>query len=128
MGIACLLSTSLSIHKYKTKFIHQNRRNVLIIFLCALSVFLTGARSCIIAVFVLSLIHIYPIETILINVKGIEHALNLADRCHATVLYTCLLYTSGGYIPNPYGRDLGLGYRVRTPSSQEGDRGVETLQ
>ena len=30
-----------------------------------------------------------------------------------------------GYIPNPYGRDLGLGYRVRTPSSQEGDRGVE---
>ena len=27
---------------------------------------------------------------------------------------------------NPYGRDLGLGYRVRTPSSQEGDRGVET--
>ena len=34
----------------------------------------------------------------------------------------------GGYIPNPYGRDLGLGYRVRTPSSQEGDRGVETKQ
>ena len=31
----------------------------------------------------------------------------------------------GGYIPTPYGRDLGLGYRVRTPSSQEGDRGVE---
>lgn len=30
----------------------------------------------------------YPIETILINVKGIEHALNLADRCHSTVLYT----------------------------------------
>ena len=28
--------------------------------------------------------------------------------------------TKGGYIPNPYGRDLGLGYRVRTPSSQEG--------
>ena len=22
--------------------------------------------------------------------------------------------TKGGYIPNPYGRDLGLGYRVRT--------------
>ena len=33
-----------------------------------------------------------------------------------------------GYIPNPYGRDLGLGYRVRTPSSQEGDRGVEKIQ
>lgn len=30
----------------------------------------------------------YPIETILINVWGIENALNLADRCHATVLYT----------------------------------------
>lgn len=30
----------------------------------------------------------YPIETILINVKGVENALNLADRCHATVLYT----------------------------------------
>ena len=26
----------------------------------------------------------------------------------------------------PMGRDLGLGYRVRPPSSQEGDRGVET--
>ena len=25
------------------------------------------------------------------------------------------------------GRDLGLGYRVRSPSSQEGDRGVETI-
>ena len=36
--------------------------------------------------------------------------------------------TKGGYIPNPYGRDLGLGYRVRTPSSQEGDRGVEKIQ
>ena len=24
--------------------------------------------------------------------------------------------TKGGYIPNPYGRDLGLGYRVRPPS------------
>ena len=35
--------------------------------------------------------------------------------------------TKGGYIPNPYARDLGLGYRVRPPSSQEGDRGVETI-
>ena len=34
----------------------------------------------------------------------------------------------GDYIPNPDGRDLGLGYRVRTPSSQEGDRGVEKIQ
>lgn len=29
----------------------------------------------------------YPIETILINVKGIEHALELATRSNATVLY-----------------------------------------
>lgn len=29
----------------------------------------------------------YPIETIEINVKGIEHALRLAERCDATVLY-----------------------------------------
>ena len=29
----------------------------------------------------------YPIETILVNVKGAEHALNLAERCGATVLY-----------------------------------------
>ena len=37
-----------------------------------------------------------------------------------------VLSPEGGYIPNPNGRDLGLGYRVRTPSSQEGDRGIET--
>lgn len=30
----------------------------------------------------------YPIETILINVKGAEHALNLAKKCGATVIYT----------------------------------------
>ena len=30
----------------------------------------------------------YPIETIMINVKGAEHALNLAARCGATVVYT----------------------------------------
>lgn len=30
----------------------------------------------------------YPIETIMINIKGVEHALNLADRCGATVVYT----------------------------------------
>lgn len=30
----------------------------------------------------------YPIETILINVKGAEHALNLAERCGAMVVYT----------------------------------------
>lgn len=30
----------------------------------------------------------YPIETIMINIKGAEHALNLADICGATVVYT----------------------------------------
>lgn len=30
----------------------------------------------------------YPIETILINIKGAEHALNLANKCGATVVYT----------------------------------------
>lgn len=29
----------------------------------------------------------YPIKTIMINVKGAEHALNLADRCGAMVIY-----------------------------------------
>ena len=29
----------------------------------------------------------YPVETLLINIKGAEHALDLADRCHATLLY-----------------------------------------
>jgi nucleoside-diphosphate-sugar epimerase len=29
----------------------------------------------------------YPVETIMINVKGAEHALNLAKKCGATVLY-----------------------------------------
>lgn len=29
----------------------------------------------------------FPIETIMINIKGIEHALELATRCKATVLY-----------------------------------------
>lgn len=29
----------------------------------------------------------YPIETIMLNVKGAEHALNLADKCGAMVIY-----------------------------------------
>lgn len=29
----------------------------------------------------------FPIETFLINIKGVEHALNLAEKCGATVLY-----------------------------------------
>lgn len=30
----------------------------------------------------------YPIETIMINIKGAENALNLASKCDATVIYT----------------------------------------
>lgn len=30
----------------------------------------------------------YPVETIFINIKGTEHALNLAEKCGATVIYT----------------------------------------
>lgn len=30
----------------------------------------------------------YPVETIMINIKGAEHALNLARRCGGTVVYT----------------------------------------
>ena len=39
----------------------------------------------------------FPIETILINVKGAEHALELASRCGATVLYpsTVEVYGNG---------------------------------
>ncbi|MCI6504631.1 MAG: NAD-dependent epimerase/dehydratase family protein [Prevotella sp.] len=29
----------------------------------------------------------HPVETLFINIKGAEHALNLADRCRATLLY-----------------------------------------
>lgn len=62
LGGVMLFIYALLLVAYKTKFIHQNRRNVLIIFLCALSVFLTGARSCIIAVFVSSLMWLSHIK------------------------------------------------------------------
>lgn len=44
----------------------------------------------------------HPIETIMINIKGIEHALNLADRCGATVLYPSTVEVYG----NAYGNDV----------------------
>lgn len=44
----------------------------------------------------------YPIETILANVKGAEHALNLAERCGATVLYPSSVEIYG----NARGSDL----------------------
>ena len=43
----------------------------------------------------------YPVETILINVKGVEHALELAVRCKATVLYLSTVEVYG----NAYGNE-----------------------
>lgn len=44
----------------------------------------------------------YPIETIMINIKGAEHALNLAERCGATVLYISTVEVYG----NAIGQDV----------------------
>lgn len=43
----------------------------------------------------------FPIETIMINVKGAEHALELAARCKATVLYLSTVEVYG----NAYGEE-----------------------
>lgn len=37
----------------------------------------------------------FPIETIMINIKGAEHALELADRCGATVIYPSTIEVYG---------------------------------
>lgn len=42
----------------------------------------------------------HPIETININVKGIENALELATRCNATILYTSTVEIYGNAIGN----------------------------
>lgn len=42
----------------------------------------------------------YPIETIMINVKGVENALNLAEKCGATVVYTSTNEIYGNAISN----------------------------
>ena len=42
----------------------------------------------------------YPIETIMVNIKGAEHALNLADKCGATVVYTSTNEVYGNAISN----------------------------
>lgn len=44
----------------------------------------------------------YPIETIMINIKGAEHALQLAARCGATVLYMSTVEVYG----NAIGQDV----------------------
>lgn len=44
----------------------------------------------------------YPIETIMINIKGAEHALNFAERCGATVLYMSTVEVYG----NAVGQDV----------------------
>lgn len=43
----------------------------------------------------------YPIETMMINIKGAEHALNLAEKCNATVLYLSTVEIYG----NAYNQD-----------------------
>ena len=40
----------------------------------------------------------FPVETIMINIKGAEHALNLAQRCGATVLCTSTIEIYGNAI------------------------------
>lgn len=44
----------------------------------------------------------YPVETVMINIKGAEHALNLAERCGATVLYMSTVEVYG----NAIGQDV----------------------
>ena len=44
----------------------------------------------------------YPIETIMINIKGAEHALQLSERCGATVLYMSTVEVYG----NAIGQDV----------------------
>lgn len=44
----------------------------------------------------------YPIETMLTNIKGVEHALNLATQCNATVLYPSTVEVYG----NAVGKDV----------------------
>lgn len=48
----------------------------------------------------------YPVETVLVNVKGAEHALNLALRCGATVLYPSSTEIYGNAVNNePFTED-----------------------
>lgn len=42
----------------------------------------------------------YPVETIMTNIKGAEYALNLAQRCNATVLYLSTVEIYGNAIGN----------------------------
>jgi nucleoside-diphosphate-sugar epimerase len=55
----------------------------------------------------------YPVETIMTNVKGAEHALELARKCHATVLYPSSVEVYGNsespnLITEDYTGDLNL--------------------
>ena len=45
---------------------------------------------------------VYPVETMMINIKGAEHALNLADKCRAIVLYPSTVEVYG----NARGEDV----------------------
>lgn len=48
----------------------------------------------------------YPVETIFVNVKGAEHALSLAEKCGATVIYPSTNEVYGNAINNtPFSED-----------------------
>lgn len=48
----------------------------------------------------------YPVETMLINIKGAEHALNLAEKYGATVIYTSTIEVYGNSVNNePFAED-----------------------
>jgi len=48
----------------------------------------------------------YPIETIMVNIKGAEHALRLAQQCHAVVLYPSTVEVYGNAVDDiPFNED-----------------------
>lgn len=52
----------------------------------------------------------YPVETLLINIKGAENALNLAAQCNATVLYPSTVDVYGNAISDKPFKEDSLGY------------------
>lgn len=72
----------------------------------------------------------YPVETILINVKGVEHALNLARKCGATVIYTSSNEIYGNAVSDkPFTEDSNGKLNLTTARScyNESKRTAESL-
>lgn len=72
----------------------------------------------------------YPVETVWINVKGAEHALNLATNCGATVIYTSSIEVYGEAIDNkPFTEDSTGKLNLRNARScyNESKRTAEAL-